>query len=223
MTLSGKVYKINYDDLMNKELAVFGKRPKILLHSCCGPCSTTCLERLTPIADVTVFFYNPNITPVREYLMRLDAQQTVCDRFGVPLIEGDYDGNEWADIVDPLRNQPEGGARCNMCFFLRLAATAQEARKRGFDYFTTTLTVSPHKDVVAVNGAGLAAERALDTKNLVPRDKKPSRSKIAADGEILTAPKFLPADFSKHNGYARSVELSKELGLYRQNYCGCDL
>ena len=175
---------------------------RILLHSCCGPCSTIALERLGERFAVTVYFYNPNISPVAEYQRRLDAQKTVVERLRTPyplrLIVADYDPAPFAAAVKGLEAEPEGGARCAACFAQRLEQTAQCAKAEGFDYFTTALSVGPTKDATLLNRIGAGLE------------------------ETCSIPYF-PADFKKQGGYQRSVALSKELGLYRQNYCGCGL
>lgn len=171
-------------------------RPRLLLHSCCGPCSTAVLERLSEQFDVTLHFYNPNIQPAEEYIKRLDAQREVCRRLGIPIIEEPYDDGEFLAAAAGLEAEPEGGRRCAECFRLRLQKTAEAARAGSYDCFTTTLTVSPHKNAPLINELGRqAAERCG-----VP---------------------FWPSDFKKRDGYKRSIELSKEYGLYRQNYCGC--
>lgn len=174
------------------------KRPRLLLHSCCGPCSSSVLEYLTRHFDVTVFFFNPNIQPEEEYEKRLFWQRKVIDRYkgAVGLIAPPYDGGRFAEVSRGLEALPEGGKRCENCFLLRLSETARLAKKEGFDYFTTTLTVSPHKNAELINKIGFEqAER--------------------------TGANWLPADFKKKEGYKRSIELSAEYGLYRQSYCGC--
>lgn len=180
------------------------ERPKLLLHSCCGPCSTSVIERLTGKYDITVFFYNPNVTEKEEYAKRRFAQikfieeynQQVNDNDKVALIEGEYIPEEFFSMVKGLEKEPEGGKRCTECFKLRLEKTAIEAKLNGFEVFGTTLTVSPHKNY-------------------------PLISKIGKELALSYGLSFLDMDFKKKAGFQRSVELSKQYGLYRQNYCGC--
>lgn len=169
---------------------------RLLLHSCCGPCSTVAIERLKDEFDLTVFYYNPNIEPMEEYEKRKVEQQKVCAAMGVPFLDFDYDNSSWRDFVKGLENEKEGGKRCEKCFIYRLKRTAEYAKEHDFDIFSTTLTVSPHKNTQVINAVGqdLANEIGIE---------------------------FLPESFKKKDGYLRSVNLSKELGLYRQNYCGC--
>lgn len=174
--------------------------PTLLLHSCCGPCSSYCLEVLAKYFSVTVLWYNPNIQPESEYILRLENQRKIirelkCEH-PVSLIETDYEPAKYFDFVCGLEDEPEGGERCKKCFAMRLDKCAGEAKARDFDWFTTTLTVSPHKNAPLINEIGENAGRRHGVK-------------------------FLPSDFKKKNGYKRSIELSKEYGLYRQNYCGC--
>lgn len=169
---------------------------KMLLHSCCGPCSTVVIERLKENFDVTVFYYNPNIEPKEEYEKRKAEQKKVCDHFGVPFLDFDYDNDGWHKFVEGLENEKEGGARCEKCFIYRLSRTAKFAKENNFDIFASTLSVSPHKNTNIINSVG---EKLSEQFNI----------------------EFLPESFKKKDGYLRSINLSKELGLYRQNYCGC--
>lgn len=169
---------------------------KLLLHSCCGPCSTVCIERLKDDYDLTIFYFNPNIYPKEEYEKRKENQKKVCEFFGVPVIDGDYDEEKWLKFVSGLEEEKEGGARCEKCFRFRLQETAVKAKEQGFDKFGTTLTVSPHKSTLIINKVGKEIEK---------------------ESGIL----FLEESFKKKDGYLRSINLSKELSLYRQNYCGC--
>lgn len=171
-------------------------KKKMLLHSCCGPCSTVCIERMKDLYDVTIFYYNPNIEPFEEYERRKAEQKKVCEFFGVPFLDFDYDNDGWHKFVEGLEHEKEGGARCEKCFVYRLTKTAQYAKAHNFDVFATTLSVSPHKNTNVINMVG---------------------EKISADTKI----EFLPESFKKKDGYLRSINLSKELDLYRQNYCGC--
>ena len=168
----------------------------VLLHSCCGPCSTAVIEKLLPNFDVTVFYYNPNIDPKEEYEHRKSEQIRLCNSLGVKVIEGDYIPEEYYEAVKGFEDEPEGGARCRECFYLRLKKTAELAKKLGFDFFDTTLSVSPHKNFNVINEVG----------SLISKE-------IGID--------FLGGNYKKQDGYKRSVELSKEYELYRQDYCGC--
>ena len=188
----------NYALEMDRALAELdGRRPALLLHSCCGPCSTSVLELLCAHFDVTLFYYNPNIQPEGEYLLRLENQlRVLAARPEAGLLECDYDAASYAAAVKGLEGEREGGERCTACFRLRLERTARAASEGGYEFFCSTLTVSPHKDAERINAIG----RELGERYGV---------------------KYLPSDFKKRDGYKRSIELSKELGLYRQNYCGC--
>lgn len=186
-------YQLKTDEILS---SLGGRRQSLLLHSCCGPCSTYVLEYLTQFFDVTLLFYGPNIQPEVEYLKRLRYQRLVAAHFGAGILECKYDGGRFSEAVRGLEDEPEGGRRCRVCFALRIDETAAKAREHGFDYFTTTLTVSPHKNEQLINELGLEAEKRFGVR-------------------------WLPADFKKRGGYQRSIVLSKELELYRQNYCGC--
>ena len=189
---------IKQADAVKGELISGGKKATMLLHSCCGPCSTYCIEYLAGAFDLTVLFYNPNIAPYEEYMRRAEEQQRYIRDFtsGVKCEICDYRPEEFASRVKGFENCPEGGARCEKCFELRLDYCARLAKERGFDYFCTTLTVSPHKNAELINRIG--------------------QSKAQEYGVA-----FFPSDFKKKNGYLRSVELAKAASLYRQNYCGC--
>ena len=194
--------KQNYQKQMDAVVASLpqGERPRLLLQSCCGPCSSYVLEALTPYFRVTVLYYNPNIQPRAEYDLRLENQRKIIAALPTPtevdILECDYDGEKYDAAVKGLESEPEGGARCTVCFRLRLEETAKRASELGYDWFCTTLTVSPHKDAERLNQIG----RALGERYGVP---------------------FLPSDFKKREGYKRSIQLSKEYELYRQDYCGC--
>ena len=189
--------KRNYQLELDRITASLSGRPRLLLHSCCGPCSSYVLEYLTRYFEVFLSYYNPNIQPRAEYDLRLENQLCVLGRMpGVTLVPCGYDGGAYDEAVRGLEDEPEGGARCTECFKLRLDFAAREAKRLGCDYFATTLTVSPHKDAQRINAIG----EALAGKYGV---------------------KWLPGDFKKRDGYKRSIELSREFGLYRQNYCGC--
>ncbi len=171
------------------------RRPRLLLHSCCGPCSSYVLEYLSDYFDITLFFYNPNIQPAEEYEKRLSAQKQLLERAKyknpVAFLAGEDEPQRFFEAVKGLENCREGGARCEKCFELRLSKAAEIAKKGGFDYFATTLTVSPHKNAVLINEIGGRYQN------------------------------YLPSDFKKREGYKRSIILSKEYELYRQGYCGC--
>ena len=191
--------KRNYQREMEAEIArLEGRRPTLLLHSCCGPCSSAVLERLTEHFRVTLLYYNPNIEPEEEYLHRLSEQKRLLELLPgeIPLLPCDYDNAAFEAFASAMADAPEGGERCLACFALRLDYTAAQAREHGFEYFTTTLSVSPHKNADNVNRIGEEAGKKHGVK-------------------------YLFADFKKKNGYLRSLELSKEYGLYRQDYCGC--
>ena len=191
--------KRNYDREMEAEIALLeGRRPTLLLHSCCGPCSSAVLERLREHFRVTVLYYNPNIEPEEEYLHRRAEQQRLLSLLGdeIGWLPCDYDHAAFTSFAQHMADEPEGGKRCLACFAMRLNETARLAKEHGFEYFTTTLSVSPHKNAENVNRAGEEAAR-------------------------LFGGKYLYADFKKKNGYLRSLQLSAEYELYRQNYCGC--
>ena len=179
-----------------------GKRPSLLLQGCCGPCSSYVLEYLSEYFDISLLYFNPNIRPEEEYEKRLDALKELLSRMPtaspVRLVEPGWRGGEFTEAVRGLENEPEGGARCAVCFQLRLCETARLAAEGGFDFFGTTLTVSPHKDAQLLNDIGQQLERVYGVR-------------------------WLPSDFKKRNGYLRSIQLSREYGIYRQEYCGCGL
>ena len=189
--------KVNYQLELDRIISRLEGRPTLLLHSCCGPCSSYVLEYLTQYFDIFLSYYNPNIQPRAEYDLRLENQRRVLERIpGVTLVECGYDGEAYDEAVIGLEREREGGARCTECFRLRLEYAAREAKRLGCNYCCTTLTVSPHKDAQRINALG----REICAKYGV---------------------EWLPGDFKKRNGYKRSIELSREFGLYRQDYCGC--
>lgn len=171
-------------------------RPALLLHSCCGPCSSYVLEYLTQFFDISVLFFGPNIQPQQEYEKRLLSQKMVLKTMGIKLMECEYEGERFDAIAKPLSSEPEGGERCTLCFALRIEEAAKRAKEHGFDFFCTTLSVSPHKDAGRIN-------------------------KIGKEMAEKYAVKWLYSDFKKKGGYARSVELAEQMELYRQDYCGC--
>lgn len=193
----------NYQKQLEKILQKLpeDEKPKhLLLHSCCAPCSSYVLEYLSEYFVITVFYYNPNIAPEEEYRMRVEEQKKLIEqmrfRHPVSFIEGNYDPERFYEMAKGLEKVPEGGERCFGCFRLRLEETAKEALKGKFDYFTTTLTISPLKNAEKLNEIGIEVAEKYGIS-------------------------WLPSDFKKKNGYKRSTELSAEYGLYRQNYCGC--
>ncbi|MBQ2775794.1 MAG: epoxyqueuosine reductase QueH [Clostridia bacterium] len=196
--------KKNYQLELDKEIEKITKSdelPSLLLHSCCGPCSSYVLEYLSKYFKVTVLYFNPNIYPEEEFLHRQSEQKRIISELPVEnkvsFMESEYNYKDFLSAAKGFENEREGGARCDKCFRLRLKKTAQLAAENGFDYFTTTLSVSPHKNSQLLNliGEELGEEYGV---------------------------KHLPADFKKREGYKRSIELSKQYDLYRQNYCGCE-
>lgn len=194
----------NYFSESNQEETKIEK-PSLLLHSCCGPCSTSVIERLIRDYKITVFFYNPNITDEEEYLKRKETQQQFIEKYnqsmdkidGVTFLEGPRDSFGFKAASTGLEGEPEGGKRCSECFRLRLEKTAETAKMTGNDFFATTLTVSPHKNCSLIN-------------------------KIGMDLAVRYGLTYLAEDFKKKAGYQRSIELSKSFGLYRQQFCGCE-
>jgi len=175
-----------------------GEKKNLLLHVCCGPCSTSVLEYLHPFFNITAYYYNPNILPKEEYLKRLDALKIVLSHYeNINLIVPEYNPNEYLPLVKGLESLPEGGSRCTICFNVRLSSTAiYLANNNQYDYFATTLTVSPHKNAELINAIG---------------------NKLASDLDVI----YLDSNFKKRDGFLRSTILSKEYGIYRQEYCGC--
>ena len=193
--------KRNYQKELDRLIAgLNGRRPSLLLHACCAPCSSYVLEYLSRYFQITLFFYNPNIAPESEYQYRVSELRRLVTEMlpdaGITVLEGPYDPERFARAVRGLEGVPEGGARCRVCFRLRLEEAAKMARELGCDYFTTTLSISPMKDAAALNGIG---------------------EELAS---IYQTP-WLPSDFKKREGYKRSIQLSAEYQLYRQDYCGC--
>ena len=176
------------------------KVPRVLLHSCCAPCSSYVIEYLSKYFYLTIFYYNPNISPLEEYEKRKSEQVRLINmmetKYRVNIIDCDYDNALYEDKIRGLEKEPERGLRCDDCFKLRLEKTANVAKEMGYDYFATTLTVSPYKNSLLINEIGLEIGNRLRIDYLV-------------------------SDFKKREGYKRSIELSNKFGLYRQNYCGC--
>ncbi len=172
------------------------QKKKLLLHTCCAPCVTVPIERLGTDFQISCFFYNPNIYPTEEYLKRSAEIQNLGKKLNTQIIIHQYDSERWFELVKGLEDEREGGARCKICFQMRLQETALYAKQQGFDIFTTTLTLSPHKNAMLINqiGAELGKQHQIE---------------------------FLAADFKKKDGFKRSIELSDRHDLYRQTYCGC--
>ena len=185
-------YQLQSDACINNLVG----RPTLLLHSCCGPCSSYVIEYLSKYFELTVFFYNPNIHPETEYRKRLLEQKRLCEILGVPCVDVGYDSDSFFTKTNGYEKEKEGGARCKLCFELRLSKTAELAKNNGFEYFCSTLTVSPHKNAQLINVIG---------------------NELAVQYSV----KWFPSDFKKRSGYLRSIELSKRYDLYRQDYCGC--
>ena len=194
--------KKNYKLLMDEEIErikVSGKKPALLLHACCAPCSSAVLEQLKEYFDITVFFYNPNISPESEFVFRLDELKKLVDEMGIDttkVISPLYNPDEFYDIAKGLESLPEGSERCARCYKLRLERSFLYAKENGFDYVTTTLSISPYKNAQWLNEIGAELSEKYGVK-------------------------YLFSDFKKGDGYKRSMELSTLYNLYRQNYCGC--
>ena len=194
---------MNYQKELDKTLEKLTKEervPKLLLHSCCAPCSSYVLEYLSQYFEITVFYYNPNIYPESEYTKRIWEQQKLIDelpaKHPISFMAGPYDKERFYEMASGLEHVKEGGARCMKCYELRLREAAKIAKNAGFDYFTTTLSISPLKKAERLNEIG---------------------QRLGEEYEV----EYLLSDFKKKNGYKRSIELSHEYNLYRQNYCGC--
>lgn len=196
--------KRNYQKELDRLIGQYqkeGRTPSVLLHVCCAPCSSYCLEYLSEYFDITVYYYNPNITKPEEYAYRLSEEKRYIAlrtdfRHPVGMTESEYDPKVFFEAVKGLEKEPEGGARCEQCFRLRLEASAKKAKELGMDCFTTTLTISPLKNAALLNEIG---------------EEMGERYGVM----------WLPSDFKKKEGYKRSIVLSHEYDLYRQNYCGC--
>ena len=198
--------RINYQKQLEevlKRMKEEGKRKRLLLHACCAPCSSYCLEYLREAFALTVFFYNPNLTEQEEYRRRVEEEKRLIALMNgqegssqIEILEGRYEPERFLEVARGLETSKEGGERCVRCFALRLGETARVAAEGGFDFFTTSLTISPLKNSALLNRIG------------------------AQEGERYGV-RFLPSDFKKNNGYLRSTQLSRLYGLYRQNYCGC--
>ena len=191
--------KINYQKKLEELIKGLNDKPTLLLHSCCGPCSTEVIDFLKDYFEITVLYYNPNIEPLEEYNHRKEEQIRFLNEYKeakIHFLDCEYDNNSFKKMAKGLENIPEGGARCNKCFYLRMKKTALVAKEKNFEYFGTTLTVSPHKNSKIINEIG---------------------EKISQEENI----KYIYGDFKKNDGYKKSIEMSKTYNLYRQDYCGC--
>lgn len=192
--------KVNYHKIMEEELKkISGNKPKLLLHSCCAPCSTHVIKTLSEFFELEIYFFNPNIFPSDEYERRLDEQIKLVKEMGFSykIVDVGYNCESFYSTVEGFENLGEGSIRCLKCFELRLDKCAKYAKENDFEYFTTTLTISPMKNANVLNELGMELAKKYDVK-------------------------FLNSDFKKNNGYKNSVDMSKEYELYRQNYCGCE-
>lgn len=191
---------MNYDFEMTKQMENIEEGSSLLLHACCAPCSSAVLERLASFFKITIFYYNPNISEEKEYQKRIEEIKRFIKeyktKYEVKLIEGNYDPNDFFSIAKNLENEPERGSRCYKCYKLRLEETARIASLYDFPYFTTTLSISPHKNSNWLNEIGQDLDKEYKSN-------------------------YLYSDFKKKNGYKRSIELSTEYNLYRQDFCGC--
>ena len=185
--------KIDYNKLMKQEISNLSSKPRLLLHCCCAPCSSAVIERLSQFFDITYFYYNPNIFPEEEYKHRGEE----FNKLGIKIVELKYNHADFLKIAKGLENEPEGGQRCKVCIAQRLNKTFEFALENDFDMVSTTLSISPHKDAEFINQLGETYEKKFGIK-------------------------FLHADFKKENGYLRSIQICKEKGIYRQEYCGCE-
>lgn len=192
-------YQLLLDDTL-KEIINKGIKPKLLLHVCCAPCSSYVLEYLYKYFDITVFYYNPNISSIDEYNKRYNEEVRFVSEYPfdckINVVNGNYDNYRFEEIIKGLENEKEGGSRCLKCYRLRLLESAKYAKENGFDYFTTTLTISPYKNSKVLNEIGDEISKEIGVK-------------------------YLFSDFKKRDGYKRSIELSHKYNLYRQDYCGC--
>ena len=191
---------MNYDFEMEKQIKEIDEGEKLLLHACCAPCSSAVLERIGNFFEISILYYNPNITEKEEYEKRIVEIKKLISmihpKYKVSLIEGDYNPEKFFEMAKGLEKEPERGKRCYKCYEMRLEETAKIAEKLGFNHFATTLTLSPHKNSNWINEIGEELTKKYNTN-------------------------YLYSDFKKKNGYKRSIELSKEYNLYRQDYCGC--
>ena len=186
-------YNLQMKEIINN---LNGEKPKLLLHSCCAPCSSAVIEKLSNFFDLTIFYYNPNIMPIEEFEKRKQEQINYLTKINIPFLDVDYAHNDYLIAVKGKENLGEKSARCYECYKLRISKTAQTAKENGYEYFCTTLSVSSHKNSEWINQIMQECEKKFNIKHL-------------------------PSDFKKENGYLRSLQISKENNFYRQNYCGC--
>lgn len=185
--------------MMNKEIETLREghlHPKLTLHLCCAPCSSHVIGLLEEHFDLLLYFYDPNIQPKSEYERRRDESSRYADKKGISFVEGPYDVENWNSLVRGYEDSPERGERCRLCYEMRMSEAARFAKENNSSYFTTVLSISPHKDVVRINEIGFAMQERFGVK-------------------------YLPADFKKKEGFKKSINLSRENGFYRQDYCGC--
>ena len=215
-------YQKQLEEILSKieveeKTTVSYKKPTLLLHACCGPCSSYVIEYLAKIFDITIYYYNPNIHPKEEYFRRLEELKKFLERFpdaiqnSVKLVVDEYNPEDYFTATNvrselELQTEPEKGERCRRCYQFRMKRAWEYACKEGFDWFTTTLSISPHKDSEKINVIGRELEEAIKTNDSL---------------NISPHTKFLPSDFKKKGGFLRSTQLSEEYGLWRQDYCGC--
>ena len=191
-------YSIKCEEILNN----LKDKKSLLLHSCCGPCSSYVITYLKDYFDITILYYNPNISPYEEYLKRKEEQIKVINELKkisknkLDIMDCDYDNNKYEDKIKGLEKEPERGKRCKVCYRMRIEKTASEAKENNYDFFCTTLSVSPYKNSELINNIGRDLEKEYNVK-------------------------WLYSDFKKKDGYKKSIELSKKYNLYRQNYCGC--
>lgn len=185
--------KIDYNKLMHDEISSFGYKPKLLLHCCCAPCSSAVIEKLKEYFDITYLYFNPNIFPENEYVLRREQ----FEKLGVKVVDIGYEHDKFLDLVKGMENESEGGRRCNVCIAMRMDKAFEYANSHNFDIVTTTLSISPHKNAEFINLTGENLEKKYKIK-------------------------YLHADFKKENGFLRSTQIAKQVNMYRQNYCGCE-
>ena len=227
MTAQKRNYQKELDAILGqleeeKRTTVSYKKPSLLLHACCGPCSSYVIEYLASIFDITIYYYNPNIHPEEEYFRRLEELKKFLARFPnavqncVKLVVDEYNPEDYFEATNirsevELQNEPEKGERCRRCYQFRMRRAYDYACKNGFDWFTTTLSISPHKDSEKINVIGFE----LENGKLIKANEKTNDSFVSSNT------RFLPSDFKKKGGFLRSTQLSEEYGLWRQDYCGC--
>ena len=185
--------KIDYNKLMHDEISSLGYKPKLLLHCCCAPCSSAVIEKLKEYFDITYLYFNPNIFPENEYVLRREQ----FEKPGVKVVDIGYEHNKFLDLVKGMENESEGSRRCNVCIAMRMDKAFEYAKSHNFDIVTTTLSISPHKNAEFINLTGENLEKKYKIK-------------------------YLHADFKKENGFLRSTQIAKQVNMYRQNYCGCE-